>query len=128
MSRSPQARTIESLESQGYLVDVTERNIPRAKTTKDLFGFIDLVALDAAQKVAIGFGEDVLMGNRGCLGIQVTSGANHSTRRKKILGPCAENALRWLQAGNRIEVRSWSKLKAGWTERVEEITLDDFRP
>lgn len=100
------------------MVDSSESQNPFSGKRKDLFGFIDLVALDP---------------DRGTIGIQVTSGSNHAARRKKILTDCREAALMWLRCNNLIEIWSWSKRKVKrggkavrWTPRVEQITLESF--
>ena len=96
------------------MVEVVERRVPKTRITKDLFGFIDILAIEPREQ--------------GCLGIQATTGSNHAARRKKILGHCHEQAEKWLAAGNRIEVWSWRKLKkGGWQPRIEEITLLELR-
>ena len=44
MPKSPTERSMIWLRDKGYIVDVSERWIPRTKVRKDLFGFADLVA------------------------------------------------------------------------------------
>lgn len=131
MAKSPQARTIAALEAEGYLVDITERRIT-SKIKKDLFGFIDVVALAPAGSVTWG-GRVHETRKGGLLGVQITSGSNHAARRKKILNECRDAAIWWLNCRNRIQVRSWSKRvvrrgqpKRVWVERVEDITLEMF--
>jgi hypothetical protein len=63
-----------------------------ARRRIDLFGFIDLVALD---------------GQPGVLGIQATSTGNAPARVTKILEECTDAAIDWLASGNRIEVFGW---------------------
>ena len=122
--KSPQQRTIDVLEAEGYLVDIVERRVT-SRIKKDLFGFIDLLALAPDGGGAWAW---------GVLGVQVTSGPNHAARRKKILNDCNENAKRWLMRSNKIQVRSWSKrvVKRGkakrvWVERVQDIILEDLK-
>ena len=66
----------------------------QARRRIDLFGFIDIVALD---------------GHPGLLGIQATTTSNAPARVTKILEECTEAALEWLAAGNRVEVWGWAK-------------------
>ena len=110
---SPTARTLAMLRNEGYTAQVVERYCHFSRRRIDLFSCIDIVALHPGQTV----------------GIQATSGANHSHRRDKAV---AEPKLReWLLAGNRFEIWSWSKKgprgKAKrWVERREEIRLEDL--
>ena len=109
----PTARTLALLRSEGYTAQVVERFCPYSRRRIDLFSCIDIVAVRPGQT----------------LGIQATSGANHSHRRDKAI---AEPKLReWLLAGNRFEIWSWAKKgprgKAKrWVERREEIRLEDL--
>lgn len=120
MATSPTARTLEYLREKEKwpLVEVTERRIGnKGFVTKDLFGFIDLVAFCPL---------------RGWLLVQTTSGDNVAARLKKIQGDgCREAATTLLQSGfNRIVVIGWRKLKEGkvyrWRPRIVEVTLKDL--
>lgn len=113
---SPTQRTLKWLREDGFKVGITEKWNPHAKIRQDLFGFIDLVAVKSGH---------------GILGVQTTSGANHSTRRQKILE--SEEAHLWLACGGHIAVVSWAKQGARgkrkvWTMRWEELNLSDFGP
>jgi len=119
-STSPTARTLKELARQGYLAGVVERRLPTidpktkkpSSFLKDLFGFIDIIAIK----------DDVT------LGVQATSRANMSARVAKI--QAEPNARRWLlgQCRRRIEVWGWAKYKEGnslrWRQTVVEVTLD----
>lgn len=113
---SPTARTLAHLRKQDFLAAVVERRLPYGFTTIDLFGFIDVVALD---------------GLPGLLGVQTTSQPHAAARVHKIAEECAEAARRWLAAGNRIEVHGWAK-RGGrgerklWTVSVRRLTLADL--
>ena len=90
-----------------------EKWIPQTKRRMDLFGCIDLVALD---------------GQPGVLGIQATSGSNHSSRVAKALDE--PRLQEWLSAGNRFAVWSWAKRgpRGGrklWTLREQELLEQD---
>ncbi len=112
---TPSARSLAAGRANGWLIDVVERWIGggRIKVRKDLFGFLDLVALD---------------GQPGVLGIQVTSGSNVSARVKKIGTECRDAAERWLRAGNRIEVHGWRKIgrPTRWAARTVQVTLESL--
>lgn len=115
---SPTARTLEALRKRGFLAAVVERRLPHCFTTLDLFGFIDVVALD---------------GLPGLLGVQTTTQANAAARVTKIVEECGPAARRWLAAGNRIEVHGWAKRgSAGarklWTVSVLTLTEKDIPP
>lgn len=94
---SPTERSLKHWRGLGYLVDVVERWIPRARIRRDLFGIIDLVA--------IGCGETV--------GIQCTSRGNVSARVRKIADAEALPILR--ECGWRVVVQGWDK-KGGLRE------------
>lgn len=119
-STSPSARTLKECKRRGWLAGVVERRNPHLKhVTHDLFGFVDIVAVNPL---------------RGCtVLIQATADANHMNKRqRKIEGRREEaledtpetpkevrareavrqNALTCLKAGLVIEVWGWRKLKA----------------
>ena len=119
MAKSPTARTLEYYRGYGVDIDVVERWVPGAQIRKDLFGFIDLVAI---------LGEKTV-------GVQATSTGNIGARIKKILA--LPVARRWVEAPSRtLLVIGWKKYKESGsegafagkyyrpTERV--ITLADF--
>lgn len=82
---------------------------------KDLFGFIDLIAV----------------GNGKIIGIQATSTENISHRWNKILSPeHVENAIAWLSTFARLEIWGWKQYpnkidRRSWRETIREVTLDD---
>lgn len=114
---TPSARCLQEGRKRGWLIDVVERRIQRI-VTKDLFGCIDLVALD---------------GQPGLLGIQATSRSNVRSRVKKIQTECWPAMERWLQAGNRLQVWGWGKLRGRsggrplWKLLVLDITPEGVR-
>jgi hypothetical protein len=105
---SPTQRTLKLCRDTGWTVQVVEKWNPFAKIRQDLFGFIDLVAMNGAN----------------IIGIQATSGANVSSRVDKI----KENpkSAEWLRSGGRLIVHGWRKLKSSgrWECREIEITLE----
>lgn len=122
---SPVQRTLRELRAQGRIAAIAEKWNPHVGPhgiRQDLFGFIDLVALDAAE-------------GQGIIAVQACGVGGHAAHRKKIVEECAEAAREWLRCGGKIELWSWSKrkLKRGgkaerWMARVEEITLEAFEP
>jgi len=112
---SPTSRTLELLRKEGKVADVAERWNSFTRQRRDLFGFLDVIAL----------------GENETWGIQCTSTGNISARVKKICGECRENALAWLNAGNKIEVIGWSKKGARgkrktWQPVRRVISKKDF--
>lgn len=120
--RSPTQRTMDGQRKLGRVTAIAEKWNPYARRPdggkgirQDLFGFIDIVALDGKDIIAV----------QSC-------GDSHSAHKKKILGQRRKQSELWLQSGGKIELWSWKK-KAGkgfnrdtWTSRVEEITLDMY--
>lgn len=117
-TKSPTARTLEECRKRGWVAQVVERTIGRTFIKQDLFGCIDIVALTKP--------DDGLLGVRGTVGIQATSGSNHAARRDKILAE--PRMLSWLEAGNRLELWTWAKRgkTKRWTLRVESFRVSDF--
>jgi hypothetical protein len=115
---SPTQRTLRELRKMGRTCGIVERFNQYAGphgVRQDLFGFIDLIALDPI---------------KGIVGVQ-SCGQSHSAHKKKILGECRDKAVEWVKCGGTIELWSWTKRvsKRGsklmrWTPRVEEITLE----
>lgn len=75
---------------------VTERWNAFAKIRQDLYGWIDLIALDPKWQTA--------------WGIQCTSGSNMAARVAKIEE--SKEAALWSRCGNRIAVVGWRKAGA----------------
>lgn len=110
---SPTQRSLKRLRDAGMIAAITEKWNQFARVRQDLFGCLDLIALDVA--------------NGRTLGIQTTSGANVAARIEKIYA--TENARHWLMAGNRLVVHGWSKRgprgkRKVWTCREVEIVID----
>jgi hypothetical protein len=81
------------MRNQGYVCQVVEKTIPHCFIKKDLFGFIDILAMK--------------VGEQGLIGIQTTSTGNMNARIKKIgEEPLAEV---FLKTGNRVVVHGWAK-------------------
>lgn len=64
----PETRTIRALEADGWTAEKVEQQIPGTFIKRDLFGFLDILAIR---------GQEIL-------GVQATSLSNVSARIKKI--------------------------------------------
>lgn len=108
-STSPTKRTLDKVRKHGWDVQVVERYCQFSKRRIDLFGVVDLVAMD---------------GN-SIIGIQSTSGSNFANRITKILAE--PRAKRWIESGARLFVHGWvQRASKRWECREEEITVDMF--
>jgi hypothetical protein len=115
---SPTARSLAHLRKGGALAQVVERYNPHAKRRVDLFGFIDIVALD-------------VINYRGCLGVQSTTTENISHRLDKLRTECRSAMGAWLDAGNALHIHGWSRKgprgqRKLWTLTERVITTDDL--
>jgi hypothetical protein len=109
-STTPTQRSLAQLRREGFVTAVVERRLPRCAVTVDAFGLFDLLAVRA----------DV----RGVVGVQATSGTNHASRVRKLLG--TPTLSTWLAAGNRAEVWSWTKRRRRWTCRRQRLDAADL--
>lgn len=50
---SPTQRTLKKLRDEGYRAEVVEKWIPQARRRKDLFGFIDVLAVGHGKTVGV---------------------------------------------------------------------------
>ncbi len=97
---SPTQRSLAHLRGLGYVAEVVEKWIPGANIRRDLFGFIDIVAIRENE----------------VLGVQSTSGGNVASRVAKISEAEHVGAVR--KAGIKIFVHGWRKGANGkWTLR-----------
>jgi hypothetical protein len=92
---TPTSRTLDLCKEWDWPAEVVERWVPFSKVRKDLFGFIDIVAITP----------------RGIMGIQATSRSNVSARMKKITTQHADILEAWKKAGACVEVWGWGKMK-----------------
>lgn len=118
---SPTQRTLKYYRDQGMTIGVVERWIPNPKhpgggLRSDLFGFIDL----------IGIGSDGIVGIQSC-------GSSYSEHYRKITEEKSEEVREWLEAGAKLVLIGWRKLKVKrggiamtWQPRIQEITLEDL--
>ena len=107
---SPTQRSLALLREQGYTPWIVEYWNAYARIRKDLYGFIDIVALKE--------------NTPGLLGVQTTSGSNVSARITKIRA----NPLHrlWLSCGNRIQVHGWRKLTRGFSRPTWQCQITDI--
>lgn len=125
-SMSPTSRTLAECRKRGWIAQNVEQFVrfPPPGHRLDLFGVIDIIAIVPAGAVAA-------MGLRMTVGIQATaSAAHHAHRRDKILAE--PRAKAWVEAGNGLELWSWSKRgdqgkRKLWTLRVEAFTAESWR-
>ena len=104
---SPTARSLALLRADGWYAEVTEQNvrIPGRTFKRDLFGFVDILALR---------GPDILA-------VQTTSAANVAARMTKIADSPLVAAVR--SAGIQIHVHGWRRGRDGkWVVRVEDLS------
>ena len=104
MATSPTQLTLKLLRDEGWTVEVVERWIPGANIRKDLFGFIDLVALKG----------DLT------LGVQATSYSNMGARIKKIEN--AELLSQVRRACWHLWVIGWRKQNNRWTHKIVDLS------
>lgn len=112
MAGSHLQRTTKILREQDLKYWKVEYRNVWAKITVDLFHIIDLLVLDG-----------------GFLGIQVC-GSDWTPHVKKITVEHKENTVDWLEAGGRIELWGWRKLKKKrggkamiWKPRIADVFL-----
>jgi hypothetical protein len=117
---SPTARSLAYARGRGWLAHVVERWVPQARKRIDMFGCIDIVVV-----------ANLLEDMEQIIGVQATSGSNHSARVAKAL---EEPRLhRWCRAGGQFEVWSWAlRGKAGTRKtyrlRRTMIVCDPYKP
>ncbi len=111
---TPFQKSVRLLKARGYeIVERVEHWNSWAQCRQDLFGFADLLCVDASPW---NLGEQ-----RGrFLLIQTTSRDNFSARKKKILS--SQRARIWLKAGGRIEIHGWRKGDCK-SPRIESVNL-----
>ena len=111
---SPTRHTLEHCRKRGWIACVVEKWIRGKNIRVDVLGFGDVLALD---------------GQPGSLLIQTTTTDNAPARVKKIKTERRDNALAWLEAGNRIVVHGWALRGAAgkrklWTLKEYDVTME----
>ena len=107
MVSSPTSRSLKKLRDDGYLAEVVEQYNYFAKKRKDLFEFIDILAI-----------KDGVV-----LGVQTTSYSNVSARKTKILE--SEAWGRVVAANIKVVIHGWHKKANRWVCREVDLTPDD---
>lgn len=98
-------RSITYLEQLGWLVAKVEHPVPGARTTRDLFGFIDLLAIKPGETLAV----------------QVTTTSHQANRIAKIASHPNVAAVR--EAGWAIHVHGWLKSAQGlWVLTITDVS------
>jgi len=114
-------RTLRALRDRGMMCGIVERwNQYAGKfgIRMDLFGFIDIIALDS---------------ERHCILAIQSCGSSFAAHKKKITEEKINEVIEWLKCGGKIELWGWRKLKLKrggkamrWKPRVEQITLESL--
>ena len=127
---TPTQRTLRRLKNQNLKAAIVEKWIPFGirrdgsgkiigrGVRRDLFGIIDIIALDI---------------NRGVIGIQST-GQDFAGHHRKLTLEKKEECIQWLLTpGSHLELWGWRKLKVNrgreairWEPRIKVYTIADF--
>jgi len=125
MASSNTQRTMAYLKNDlGLRCAIVEKWNSFVNRRQDLFGFIDIIALDPE--------------NEQIIGVQ-SFGADFQPHLRKIVNEKREDAILWLQTGNAIMLVGWRQLKrrnkdnswskkSYWTPREYMVTMKDFNP
>lgn len=116
MAISPTQRSLKYLRDQGYIAEVVEHWNAFTKRRHDLFGFVDIVAVDS--------GKPYLELPR-ILFVQTTTTGNQSARLKKIDGNkyapiCNDTGL------IDIEVHGWAKKGPPGKRKTWQVTVTEW--
>jgi hypothetical protein len=101
---TPTQLTLRKLRADGWLAEVVERWVPGANIRKDLFGFVDILALRDGETLAV----------------QATSYTNISARVNKIASLDAVADVR--RANWSIWVIGWRKVNNRWVEKIVDCS------
>jgi len=117
---SPTQRTLRAMRDEGRICGIVERFnrfVGAHGIRQDLFGFIDIIALDTS---------------KGIIGVQ-SCGTAFSQHEKKILEERSMECIEWLRCGGKVELWGWRKVKEKrggvrmvYKPRFREFTLADF--
>ena len=118
MSESPTQRTIRALRNLGRRCAIVEKWNSHAKIRQDLFGVIDVLALDP---------------EKGVVGVQ-SCGNSFSQHYDKLTNEKADECVEWLETpGTSLELWAWRKVKlkrggkaVRWQPRIHVFKLEDF--
>ncbi len=102
---SPTQRTLAEMRKRGYLAEVTEKWLHVIKRRKDLFGFIDILAVKEGEIV----------------GVQACSATDVSKRVDKIANHEHVGIVR--ASGMKLLVHGWRKNSKGrWVLREVDVS------
>jgi hypothetical protein len=102
---SPTVRSLKYLRDAGYLCQVVEVWNSFTRTRKDLFGFIDIIAVKEGETLAV----------------QTTTTENMSARVRKIADTETTPLVR--KADWKIHVHGWSKNKSNrWELKIIDVS------
>lgn len=103
--KGPTQRSLKVLRDAGWQCAVVEKWNPAIKRRKDLFGFIDILAVREGKTLAV----------------QTTSNSNCAARYRKIKTECAAEFEQVRAAGWVVHVHGWAKSKGRWKLREIEV-------
>lgn len=116
-STTPTQRTLAAQRELGRKCGIVERYIGPLNIRKDLFGIIDIIALDP---------------EGGVIGVQ-SCGTAYSAHLLKMTVEHRQDSIDWLRAGAALELWGWRKVKVKrggkamvYKPRVKVFTLEDF--
>ena len=115
---TPTQRTLAALRDMGRVCAIVEKWNAYARIRQDMFGIIDIIALDRV---------------RGVVGVQ-SCGTDFAGHHKKFINDRAQECIQWLETpGTVLELWGWRKVKVKrggkamvYRPRVKEYTLVDF--
>lgn len=115
---TPTQRTLRELKRRGLVCAIVEKWNAHARLRQDLFGIIDIIALDVT---------------RGVVGVQ-SAGNDFAGHHRKLTQEKAQECRQWLETpGAHLELWAWRKVayKRGgalklWKPRIRVYTLKDF--
>ena len=118
---TPTQRTIRELRNQGYRCAIVEKWNPHVGAhgiRQDLFGIIDVIALDP---------------ERGVIGVQCC-GSDFSGHFRKMAEEKYQESVDWLSTpGAHLELWGWRKVKVKrggkamvWRPRIHQFCIDEF--
>jgi hypothetical protein len=105
MATSPTQLSLKRLRELGYEAAVVEKWNPHAKIRQDLFGCIDILALDESGR---------------SIWVQTTSASNMAARRTKLK---ANDILPRLAMRGKVLLHGWKKVNGRWLCKEEEIAV-----
>jgi len=91
----PRAWSMEMMRRDGFMTGITEFFNHHTNRRKDLFGFIDFIAI----------------GHGKCVAVQCCARSGIGSHQRKISHECRDAAAEWLASGNTIEIHGWDRKK-----------------